>query len=142
MIYCNLKKCSHICLQALHQFYQDASSQQEINRWLTAAQISPQAWNFSWKLLDKEKVRINILILYEFLFVLLDTDNMMRHPDEIVHELPLPLNAIHELPWTSMTLKCNVSLEGLHNLIILAMIFHGLPCLNLAIKVHVFPSPK
>ncbi len=32
--------------------------------------------------------------------------------NEIVHELPLPLNDIDELPWTFMKLKLNVSLEG------------------------------
>ncbi len=51
-----------------------------------------------------------------------------NYPDEIVLELPLPLNVVHELPWTSMTLKCNISLKALYNLIILATLFHKLPC--------------
>ncbi|KAI0222697.1 Importin-13 [Lamellibrachia satsuma] len=41
--------------KAVHQFYQDASYQAEINRWLTAAQVSPQAWQFCWPLMAKEK---------------------------------------------------------------------------------------
>lgn len=41
--------------KAVHQFYQDASCQTEINRWLTAAQVSPQAWQFCWPLMAKDK---------------------------------------------------------------------------------------
>ena len=43
----------------MHQFYQDASCQAEINRWLTAAQVSPQAWQFCWPLMAKDKVPVN-----------------------------------------------------------------------------------
>ena len=42
--------------KAVHQFYVDAANQQEINKWLMAAQISPQAWVFSGQLLAKDKV--------------------------------------------------------------------------------------
>lgn len=40
--------------QAVLQFYQ-SSATQETHQWLTLAQISPQAWNFSWELIQPEK---------------------------------------------------------------------------------------
>ena len=50
--------------QAVKQFYYEASCQQEANTWLTAAQISPAAWTFSWQLLASHKVNM----VYPFLF--------------------------------------------------------------------------
>ncbi|XP_061192504.1 importin-13-like [Saccostrea echinata] len=43
--------------QAVHQFYQNAGSQQQqqIQQWLTLTQISPEAWSFCWELLSPEK---------------------------------------------------------------------------------------
>ena len=43
--------------QAVQQFYYEPSSQQEVHRWLTAGQMSQEAWSFSWQLLKPEKVR-------------------------------------------------------------------------------------
>ncbi|XP_052776620.1 importin-13-like [Mya arenaria] len=41
--------------KAVNNFYCNASMQQEVHRWLTAAQVSPQAWSFCWNLLSPEK---------------------------------------------------------------------------------------
>lgn len=43
-------------LQAVKQFYQDANLQGQVHQWLTAAQVSTEAWSFSWDLLIPEKV--------------------------------------------------------------------------------------
>ncbi|CAH1775868.1 unnamed protein product [Owenia fusiformis] len=40
---------------ALQSFYSEATVQKEANRWLTEAQVSSQAWTFSWQLLSPEK---------------------------------------------------------------------------------------
>ena len=50
--------------QAILEFYHstDRQSQQEINRWLTHGQISPQAWLFSWRLLSKDKACSSLLL--------------------------------------------------------------------------------
>jgi len=40
--------------QAVLQFYQSKATQ-ETHQWLTVAQISPQAWNFSWELMQQNK---------------------------------------------------------------------------------------
>jgi len=44
-------------LQAVLQFYHSTAGQAEINRWLTSAQISPNAWSFAWQLIQPQKVR-------------------------------------------------------------------------------------
>uniref|UniRef100_H3BAL3 Importin-13 n=1 Tax=Latimeria chalumnae TaxID=7897 RepID=H3BAL3_LATCH len=45
-------------LQALHQLYYDPNIENKnlAQKWLMQAQVSPQAWHFSWLLLDPEKV--------------------------------------------------------------------------------------
>jgi len=43
-------------LQAVLQFYHSPAGQADINRWLTAAQISPNAWSFAWQLIQPQKV--------------------------------------------------------------------------------------
>lgn len=40
--------------QAVLQFYRNSATQ-EAHQWLTLAQLSPQAWNFSWDLINQEK---------------------------------------------------------------------------------------
>ncbi|XP_064604586.1 importin-13-like [Liolophura sinensis] len=40
---------------AVRQFYYDASLQREVHKWLTSAQVSPEAWSFSWELLGDNK---------------------------------------------------------------------------------------
>ena len=42
--------------QAVNNFYCNASLQEEVHRWLTTAQISQEAWSFSWELLAPNKV--------------------------------------------------------------------------------------
>jgi len=44
-------------LQAVLQFYHSTAGQADINRWLTGAQISPNAWSFAWQLIQPQKVR-------------------------------------------------------------------------------------
>ncbi|KAL5016362.1 hypothetical protein ScPMuIL_005951 [Solemya velum] len=41
--------------QAVKQFYCNTSLQNEVHQWLTAAQISPNAWSFSWEILAQDK---------------------------------------------------------------------------------------
>ncbi|XP_064626443.1 importin-13-like isoform X2 [Lineus longissimus] len=41
--------------KAVRQFYYEASAQQEAHAWLTTAQLSPDAWSFSWHLLMPDK---------------------------------------------------------------------------------------
>lgn len=41
--------------QAVLQFYQQSMVHPQIHEWLTKAQISPQAWSFSWDLLGRQK---------------------------------------------------------------------------------------
>ncbi|XP_074641509.1 importin-13-like [Tubulanus polymorphus] len=41
--------------KTLKQFYCDVNIQREANTWLTHAQISPEAWTFSWQLLTPDK---------------------------------------------------------------------------------------
>ena len=53
----------YMFLQAVQQFYQGGSSQQEINKWLMSAQLSNEAWSFSWILLDKGKVMVFFIYL-------------------------------------------------------------------------------
>ena len=54
-------------LQAVLQFYQSASGQADINRWLTNAQISPNAWSFAWQLIQPQKVvAVVVVSCYRF----------------------------------------------------------------------------
>jgi hypothetical protein len=46
------QKCA---LQALAEFYVNTGLQQQLNTWLTAAQVSREAWSFSWQLLAVDK---------------------------------------------------------------------------------------
>ncbi|ESO93597.1 hypothetical protein LOTGIDRAFT_189780 [Lottia gigantea] len=41
--------------EAVKQFYCNTGIQQEVHKWLTAAQISPEAWSFCFELLSKDK---------------------------------------------------------------------------------------
>lgn len=41
--------------KAVNNFYCNASLQEEVHRWLTTAQISQEAWSFSWELLAPNK---------------------------------------------------------------------------------------
>ncbi|XP_069126278.1 importin-13-like [Argopecten irradians] len=41
--------------QAVLQFYQTACLHHQVHQWLTAAQISPDAWSFCWELLGTDK---------------------------------------------------------------------------------------
>lgn len=41
--------------QAVLQFYQQSMVHPQIHEWLTKAQISPEAWSFSWELLGSQK---------------------------------------------------------------------------------------
>lgn len=41
--------------KAVQNFYCNAEVQQEVHRWLTAAQVSPAAWSFCWQLLSPDK---------------------------------------------------------------------------------------
>ena len=45
--------------RAVLQFYQSSASSQETiqetHKWLTLAQLSPQAWNFCWDLIQQDK---------------------------------------------------------------------------------------
>ena len=43
--------------KAVSHFYQNVSTQSQLNGWLIAAQTSAQAWIFSWQLLDQSKVK-------------------------------------------------------------------------------------
>lgn len=47
---------SHLILQALFQLYQDPnpSNKAAADRWLQSLQMSPQAWNLSWLLLQHQ----------------------------------------------------------------------------------------
>lgn len=47
--------------QALHQLFYDPDMAQKnvAQKWLTQAQMSPQAWHFCWSLLRQEKVSIH-----------------------------------------------------------------------------------
>ena len=56
-----------LAVKAVRQFYQDASCQQEINRWLMKAQMSPQAWHYPWHLLTVEKVSFFKYALYSII---------------------------------------------------------------------------
>ena len=50
--------------KAVSHFYQNVSTQSQLNMWLTSAQASSQAWIFSWILLDKSKVlHISVTLL-------------------------------------------------------------------------------
>ena len=40
--------------RAVLQFFQNSASQ-ETHKWLTLAQLSPQAWNFCWDLIQQDK---------------------------------------------------------------------------------------
>ena len=45
--------------RAVLQFYQSSATSQETiqetHKWLTLAQLSPQAWNFCWDLIHQDK---------------------------------------------------------------------------------------
>ena len=42
--------------RAVLQFYQSrAGAEQETHKWLTLAQLLPQAWNFCWDLIQQDK---------------------------------------------------------------------------------------
>ncbi|XP_067135398.1 importin-13 isoform X2 [Centruroides vittatus] len=43
--------------RVLHEFYHDAESQAEANHYLTLLQISPEAWNIAWQLLNHSKTQ-------------------------------------------------------------------------------------
>ena len=43
--------------KAVGHFYQNLTTQSQLNLWLTAAQSSSQAWIFAWQLLEQSKVR-------------------------------------------------------------------------------------
>lgn len=43
--------------KAVSHFYQNLTTQSQLNLWLTAAQSSTQAWVFAWQLLDQSKVK-------------------------------------------------------------------------------------
>ncbi|XP_040144449.1 importin-13 isoform X4 [Ictidomys tridecemlineatus] len=49
---------SYAVLQALHQLYYDPNIENKnlAQKWLMQAQVSPQAWHFSWQLLQPDKV--------------------------------------------------------------------------------------
>lgn len=42
--------------KAVSHFYQNSTTDSQLNLWLTSAQTSSQAWVFSWQLLDQSKV--------------------------------------------------------------------------------------
>ena len=49
--------------KAVSHFYQNMSTQSQLNMWFTSAQSSNQAWIFSWQLLDQSKVKIYLYFL-------------------------------------------------------------------------------
>jgi len=53
-------------VQAVMQFYHSSGGQAEINRWLTNAQISPNAWSFAWQLIQPQKVRFEYSSEYKY----------------------------------------------------------------------------
>ena len=64
-----------------------------------------------------------IIILFIMISLLFNNDNnTLKHAldcDGIRTSIATKFrNDVHELPWTSMMLKCNASLEGLYNVII------------------------
>lgn len=50
------KRIDQYYFQAVLQFYQQSMVHPQIHEWLTKAQISPEAWSFSWELLGSQKV--------------------------------------------------------------------------------------
>lgn len=47
--------------KAVSHFYQNLTTQSQLNLWLTAAQSSTQAWIFAWQLLDQSKVKFILI---------------------------------------------------------------------------------
>ncbi len=62
------------------------------------------------------------------------------YPDEIVHEVPLPVKVVHELPWTSMTLKRNISRKKLSSEQVNVMDIHEHPSMAMTLSAGKYES--
>ena len=79
---CHMRLHSARLLQAVLQFYHSTAGQAEINRWLTNAQISPNAWSFAWQLIQPQKVRFHCFCEDKFLLKITLINCIFRQPPE------------------------------------------------------------